>query len=377
MTTPPTLRTPLLIALVAAALLIPPLAIMALGVAGSSEAAMLVNHEAQDGRSTTWGSPHEREFDFWVGEWDVVNKKRRRDGTWFDESTSRARIQFILGGRAVLEQWIGQDANTLRGFSLRAYDPALARWVVILNWTGGRPSNFGQMEGVYDTDHISIYPPGSVESGQRNLERYTFSKATPESCQWDAQRTRDGGENWQMYWIMEFSRRGDPITTDATNAPIFEVPERPYCQGANFRALDSLIGVWSGDITRRLPEGTERTGTVAMRGTSMIEGCGIQTFIDATWSDGDLYQSFEAASFDQGRNRWITKAVDTDAPGINTWAGSVDGDGQLTLDLQRAGADRRVMLTRVDDDTLRREVMTKSADGEWETVETITVTRQP
>ena len=88
---------------------------------------------------------------------------------------------------------------------------ALARWVVILNWTRGRPSSFGQMEGVYDTDHIFIYPPGSVESGQQDNERYSFSKATPESCQWDAQRTADGGENWEMYWIMEFTRRGPAI----------------------------------------------------------------------------------------------------------------------------------------------------------------------
>src|SRR5262245_30372918 len=43
--------------------------------------------------------PHAREFDFWLGEWEVRNPKGRVVG--------HSRIEAILGGCVILEDWSG------------------------------------------------------------------------------------------------------------------------------------------------------------------------------------------------------------------------------------------------------------------------------
>ena len=91
--------------------------------------------------------PH-RQFDFWLGEWDVQNKRVRRNGEWNDTGTARALIQPVLDGGAVLEQWNGTlDGEPLIGFSLRALDPATHGWDIWLNWHTGKPGRFSHGQG--------------------------------------------------------------------------------------------------------------------------------------------------------------------------------------------------------------------------------------
>ena len=87
--------------------------------------------------------PH-RQFDFWLGEWNVQNK-HLRDGDWNDSGTAVALIQAVVDDGAVLEQWNGElGGDPLIGFSLRAYDPELGNWPVYLNWHGGRPGGLNR-----------------------------------------------------------------------------------------------------------------------------------------------------------------------------------------------------------------------------------------
>lgn len=59
-----------------------------------------------------------RQFDFWIGEWEVT----RPDG----KLAGRNRISPILGGCALKEEWTGAGGN--QGTSLNAYDTAARRW---------------------------------------------------------------------------------------------------------------------------------------------------------------------------------------------------------------------------------------------------------
>lgn len=59
-----------------------------------------------------------REFDFWIGEWDVFNAKGEKVGS--------NRIESINGGCALLENWRGKGGTT--GKSLNHYDRHDGRW---------------------------------------------------------------------------------------------------------------------------------------------------------------------------------------------------------------------------------------------------------
>ena len=183
-----------------------------------------------------------RQFDFWLGEWNVQNK-HLGDAGWADSGEARALIQSVANGGAVLEQWNGMlRGNPLIGFSLRAFDPQLGKWVIWLNWHGGRPGGFSPMHGVYKPDggdRIELFPPKDDTA-----MRYTFSQPREGSCQWDQATSKDGAV-WATDWVMQFTRRGEASAVDASDAPI-ETPPNSALRFHQLRNLDYLIGSWKG-----------------------------------------------------------------------------------------------------------------------------------
>jgi hypothetical protein len=63
-------------------------------------------------------SPEHRQFDFWIGEWEVTLPDGRVAG--------HNRITPILGGCALREEWTGAKGN--QGTSLNAWDADARRW---------------------------------------------------------------------------------------------------------------------------------------------------------------------------------------------------------------------------------------------------------
>ena len=73
---------------------------------------------AQQGGPTPCATDTHRQFDFWVGEWEVTNAEGKVVGT--------NRISSILGGCVILEEW--KSAGPYAGKSLNMYDAANDRW---------------------------------------------------------------------------------------------------------------------------------------------------------------------------------------------------------------------------------------------------------
>jgi hypothetical protein len=62
--------------------------------------------------------PGYRQFDFWVGEWDVITPDGKRAGT--------NSIRRILGGCVLEERWQGASGSS--GTSLNTFDPHTGEW---------------------------------------------------------------------------------------------------------------------------------------------------------------------------------------------------------------------------------------------------------
>jgi uncharacterized protein (TIGR01244 family) len=296
-----------------------------------------------------------RLFDFWLGEWNVQNK--HLDGrAWADSGTAVARIQPVAGGTAVLEQWNGTlGGDPLIGFSLRAWDPGLAKWVIHLNWHGGKPGGFSEMHGVRNGERIEQFPPGDD-----TRLRYSFSLAHEDSCQWDEAKSKDG-EVWITDWLMQFTRRDRPWAVDASNAPVVEPP----AEAAAFeqtRALDFLIGAWQGSARVLETDGSWRQDTVHARVSSMIAGFGLLQFLDR--DDGE--RTFAALGWDSRAEGWVALRADDGSDGILRMQGE-PGERRVTF---TGGADTGLreswVCAGLDACTWRRE---RAADeGAWETV---------
>ncbi|RNC82181.1 MAG: hypothetical protein ED559_10485 [Phycisphaera sp.] len=235
---------------------------------------------AQDGTDPALDQPSVSEpskgmpvddFGFWLGTWDVQNFRRdRTTGEWSADGQAEAAITQAFGGRLVVEQWNGTSGafeNTF-GISLRYFDESLKRWVVLLSWPSGNPvtAGFSQMQGVFEDGMCTLYPPslftgkGAELSGRAT--RFVFSDAAEDSCLWTMQ-IPSAEDRWTSVWQMQFQRTGMPESE--THKP-FEVefpPQTCACSQSEARALDRLVGEWTGE------------DGFSVRVTSVNRGCGV------------------------------------------------------------------------------------------------------
>lgn len=257
-----------------------------------------------------------RQFDFWLGEWNVLNKHLSGD-SWPDTGEAVARIHPVAGGSAVLEQWNGVvKGDALIGSSLRAYDPELDRWEIYLNWHGGRPSGFSRMLGSRNGERIEQFPPDDTSS-----LRYSFSHVREDSAQWDEARSEDGA-TWTTRWVMQFTRRDSPLALDASNAPVVQPPESAAAYEQT-RTLDSLIGAWAGTARALQDDGSWSEGTARARVTSMIDGFGLLQFVDTSWGG----KSAAALGWDGQQDGWVAVRADSRTAGLLRMLGAPQVDG--------------------------------------------------
>ncbi len=100
------------------------------------------------------GTGHRRDFDFWLGDWEVHGAQGKRVG--------QNRIEAIHGGCALLESWRSVGGGA--GSSLNFYDPASQKWrQVWVDRQGGIIDLAGQLEGnAMVLEGTSLQPDGSL-----------------------------------------------------------------------------------------------------------------------------------------------------------------------------------------------------------------------
>jgi hypothetical protein len=128
-------------------------------------------------------APQHRQFDFWIGAWEVIDARGQRAGT--------NRIESILGGCALAETWEGASGS--RGRSLNAYDPGDNKWHqtwidsdgTVLMLAGGIINGEMVMEG-----------ERRLPDGTHTLERITWTPNKDGSLRQRWQSSRDRGMRW-------------------------------------------------------------------------------------------------------------------------------------------------------------------------------------
>jgi hypothetical protein len=148
-------------------------------------------------------APVHRQFDFWVGEWEVTG------GPKLDALVGHSSIARVADGCALSEHWInskGQD-----GRSLNAYDGVAKQWTqfwvgfdgVILRLVGGIDDGAMLMQGEL---------PGANGGVQKQRIRWTPGDDGSVEQKWET--SDDDGKTWQVSFIGIY-RRADAKGDDA------------------------------------------------------------------------------------------------------------------------------------------------------------------
>ena len=142
--------------------------------------------------------PENRQFDFWVGEWDVETTRGAIPA-------GQSRIEKALADCVIVENW-QSDGNPYSGKSYNIYNPSLKRWEQFwVDNVGGNIFFYGGLnkDGVMDycTDELR---QGDGTKLKRHLQ---FFPLGPDKVRQFSQGSTDGGKTWTVEYDFTYIRK--------------------------------------------------------------------------------------------------------------------------------------------------------------------------
>ncbi len=137
--------------------------------------------------------PEYRQFDFWVGDWDVYTPTGRKAG--------RNTITVEYGGCVLHERY--QTPGTYRGESLNTYDPVRRRWHQ--TWVDNAGTLL-QLDGIWDGAVMELSGTLPNKDGSVTHQRIRWSRNRDGSVRQLWEQSADE-ESWQAVFDGEYHRR--------------------------------------------------------------------------------------------------------------------------------------------------------------------------
>jgi len=125
-----------------------------------------------------------RQFDFWIGEWEVRNPQGKVAGT--------SRITSILDGCAIHEEWSGAGGS--RGESFNIFDRTTQRWHQTWVDNGGLLAQFDG--GLSSQGAMVLEGAGRTPKGEPARSRMTFTPLPDGAVRQLWEFSTDQGATW-------------------------------------------------------------------------------------------------------------------------------------------------------------------------------------
>jgi len=155
-------------------------------------------------------APEFRQFDFWVGDWDLSWPGQNGQ----PEQHGHNRIERELGDCVIHENFSDEANPPFQGTSLSVFNPKLGKWQQ--TWTDN--------QGAY-LDFVGEFKDGQMalareftSDGKRVLQRMVYKNIKPDSLDWSWERSDNGGATWNVVWPIHYQRK-----RSATKDPISHV----------------------------------------------------------------------------------------------------------------------------------------------------------
>ena len=136
-------------------------------------------------------APEYRQFDFWVGDWDVHSPN--------GPSVGHNLVTLEQDGCLIVEHWTSSSgANT--GSSFNYFDVRDQKWHQLYIDNSGNAGNFPAMAGnVVDGKMVLI-----SDEKQSPVFRWTWYLLSPGKVRQMAQQSDDGQKTWTIIWDSEY-----------------------------------------------------------------------------------------------------------------------------------------------------------------------------
>lgn len=141
--------------------------------------------------------PEYRQFDFWVGDWDVKNAQGQLLGT--------NTIERVVEGCLLVENWTGALGGSGKSFNF--FDAAKGKWHQ--TWVGFQ-GGILQLDGEYKDGALHYTGATRYTAGQETLERLTFFNLGPDRVRQLHEQSTDAGKTWNIAFDGYYFRKKTP-----------------------------------------------------------------------------------------------------------------------------------------------------------------------
>lgn len=147
-------------------------------------------------------SPEARQFDFWLGEWDLSWPAEQSGGTEGETGRGANHISRMFGDCVIEENFTTADER-FRGHSVSVYDEKAGLWrQTWVDSSGG----YLVFTGSFDGETMTLRTDPVERGDEVVVQRMVFSEIRDDSLEWAWQGSRDGGKTWNDLWNISYRR---------------------------------------------------------------------------------------------------------------------------------------------------------------------------
>ena len=152
-----------------------------------------------------------QDFDFWMGKWNVRNRRRAQrlagSDEW-DEFEAKVAARPLPAGLGNEDVFCTSYGGGFVGMSFRFFDPETGLWSIY--WADSRRPGVldPPVTGAFSGD-TGVFEGEDTFGGRPIRVRFTWSGVTTETPRWEQAFSDDDGETWETNWIMDFTRARD------------------------------------------------------------------------------------------------------------------------------------------------------------------------
>jgi len=133
----------------------------------------------------------ERQFDFWLGEWDL---------TWGEDGKATNHVLRVMNNKIIQENFTAPDLN---GMSVSSYDRERSVWCQTwVDSTGAYLDFTGKFE-----DGKMMLTRDAIVRGEACKQRMVWFNIEANQFDWNWERSDDYGTTWRALWEIKYKRK--------------------------------------------------------------------------------------------------------------------------------------------------------------------------
>jgi hypothetical protein len=144
--------------------------------------------------------PQQKQFDFWIGEWELTWPGNNPGETGHGTNT----IQRVMDGCVVQENFSGGEFMHLRGTSVSIFDATDGRWKQ--TWVDNE-GGYLDFVGEFKEGQMILARNAMRPDGTKVIQRMVFKNISPKELDWSWEASSDGGKTWRVNWPIHYKRK--------------------------------------------------------------------------------------------------------------------------------------------------------------------------